>query len=138
MKDLTLTQEDVDALRATGVEAAVLFGSHATGHATEESDVDVGVLLTAHGREQRLRDYHAFFSRVYDIFAARFGDLSGLDVVFLDRAPLELRRHVARHGIVLMESVPGTVARFNDATTMLYADFEPYRELMNRAVLERV
>ena len=120
-----ITVEDQSILEKLGVEAVVLFGSHATDTASKESDFDFGILLNEDGRRKRQQNYHEYYTSVYDVIAARVGDLNGLDVVFLDRAPLELRRHVAMHGKTLMERKAGQTADFNTQTILLYADFEP-------------
>lgn len=133
-----LSQNDQDSLKELGTDALVLFGSHATNTASEASDYDFGVLLNEKGRKMRYKNYHEFYTAIYDILADKFGDLNGLDVVFLDLAPLELRRHVALHGIILLENIPGLVADFNAETTLLYADFEPFRKMMNQAVLQHI
>jgi len=138
MSNVNLFDEDKKMLREFGVDAVVLFGSRATGTANDTSDYDFGILLNATGRKRRGENYHEFYSAVYDVFAERFGDLNGLDVVFLDRAPLELRRHVALYGRILMESKLGQVADFNVQTILLFADFEPYRKMFNEAVLKNI
>lgn len=133
-----LTDEDKYILRSLGVDAVILFGSYATGTATDSSDYDVGILINSAGRRKRKENYHKYYTAIYDLLAERFGDLQGLDVVFLDQAPLELRRHVLFHGKILMENKQGQVMHFNDQTMLLYADFEPYREMMHQAVLAHI
>ena len=135
---MELPIEDQFNLMDLGVDAVILFGSHATGADDKNSDLDFGILLNEQGLRQRHENYHAYYTAVYDVLASRFGDLKGLDVVFLDRAPLELRRHVALYGQVLMEKYPGQVADFNTQSVLLYADFEPYRVMMNQAVLAHI
>ncbi len=138
MEQITLSESDMLDLAALGVEAVVLFGSRATGTASDMSDYDIGVLLSADGHAKRRADYARYRDSMYDIFADRFGDRNGLDLVFLDRAPLELRRHVSKYGRVLMETSRRVVERFNLATDLQYADFEPYRTMLNKAVFEHI
>lgn len=138
MKNIQISEEDQSKLKQLGADAVVLFGSYATNTASKNSDLDFGILLNDEGRSRRRENYHDYYTSVYDVFAGQFGDLNGLDIVFLDRAPLELRRHVALYGKILMELKSGYVADFNAQTILLYADFEPYRKMLNDAVLKHV
>lgn len=47
MEHITLSEADIQNLAALGIEAVVLFGSRATGTASDTSDYDFGVLLNA-------------------------------------------------------------------------------------------
>lgn len=138
MEEITLTNQDKLSLQNLAVDAVVLFGSRATGDAGINSDYDFGVLLGKKGYTKRRENYHQYYTAVYDIFAERFGDLKGLDIVFLDQAPLEMRRHILYHGKALMETSAGQLADYNAQSILLYADFEPYRRMMNKAVLDRI
>lgn len=63
-------------LLAPGVSAVVLFGSWSVGLTTNRSDYDFGVLLDREGYGRCRRNYHEYYSAVYDIFSERFGDLA--------------------------------------------------------------
>ena len=88
------------------VQAALLFGSHATGRARAESDVDVAVLLqaapTSTNRKQLLMS-----------LAGALGKELGsdrLDLVLLNDAPPKLAFHVLKHGIVAFDRDSGVSA----------------------------
>lgn len=100
MDDSALLQTLTAALRRLpGVELALLFGSRATGRATELSDVDVAVL----GAELDILEVARVLSA-----AAR----CEVDVVRLDRASIPLLGQLVRDAITIHEGSPGAAARW--------------------------
>ncbi|MBI3442247.1 MAG: nucleotidyltransferase domain-containing protein [Candidatus Sungbacteria bacterium] len=128
-----------DRLRQLGVAVLYLFGSHAEGLATSASDIDVGVLFSRNALplpENKTELYNA----LYDVFTDVF-DMSGfrdIDIVFLDRVPLELRFDVITHGQVLFETDPDIRLDFEERVAALYRDFMPLLNEFNRGVLQRI
>ncbi|HVG08750.1 MAG TPA: nucleotidyltransferase domain-containing protein [Thermoanaerobaculia bacterium] len=109
-----------------GIAAAWLFGSVARGTARPDSDVDVGVLF----REDpplTLAGYH------FDLEA----DLQELlllpvQLVVLNRAPVDLAFRVLRDGKLLVNQDPSRRIRFEVRTHNEYWDMEPYWRLYRK------
>src|SRR5690606_16141240 len=81
------------------VQAAFLFGSHATGRARADSDIDVAVLLDA---EFAQANRAGSLRRVIESLAAHLA-ADRLDVVILNDAPPALAFQVLKHGKVAFE-----------------------------------
>lgn len=118
-----------------GVGIVYLFGSHAEGTTGPLSDIDIGVVFTdlTTSRGNTLDVY----SKLYDIFTTIF-QTENLDVVFLERASLELRFDVIQHGQTIFEIEPDFRDAFEHRTVMLYADFKPTLQHFDHAVLARI
>lgn len=122
------------ALASSGeVEAALLFGSHATGRARVDSDIDVAVLLktapTSSTRKQILMSLASALGR--ELRADR------VDLVLLNDAPPKLAFHVLKHGIVAFVRDPVVLHRFRVATYSRHADYEPVERFFRRVTKER-
>lgn len=118
------------------IAAIYLFGSRAQGLARKTSDYDFGVLLqrpVGHGPRRR-----ELYDRLYALFDGLVGEPTNLDIVFLHDAPIHLRQHVIRHGIVLFETDPILRGRFHERTMTETADFEFHRKRFEAATLKRI
>lgn len=125
-------------LQRLGVDAVYLFGSQAEGVAGKTSDIDVGILLKT--PIQKSESITALYNSLFNILSDSF-DMSNfrtMDIVFLDRASLELQFDVIQHGIVLYESSPTVRMDFEERIAMLYRDFYPLLLQFNKAVLEKI
>ncbi len=134
---ITLPQETKDQLRTLGVLALYLFGSRAQGVAGPGSDYDFGVLMQ-HGGSRR---GDALYDALYDLLGPlcpRTLENDVIDIVFLNDAPLELRMHVVRYGIILCESDSLQRGRFEQETMLAYADFKPILDMMDSAILAKL
>lgn len=100
----------VELLRQLGVPFGSLHGSRATGTARSGSDLDVAVWLGDAVDEIELR------SRLAD----------HVDLLVLDRAPLELAGRVAVGGQLIVDQDPPSRVEWQATTRKLYAD-ERYR-----------
>lgn len=78
-----------------GVELFVLFGSRATGDATESSDTDVAALFDRPISAKEELDFFCDVQRLYQT--------DRVDVVVLDKADPVLLKHVALYGRPLYE-----------------------------------
>jgi predicted nucleotidyltransferase len=114
-----------------GIAAAYLFGSVARGTAGPRSDVDVGILyeedppLTLEGLGLRLE-----------------GDLESLlgkpvQVVVLNRAPVDLAVRVLRDGKLLVDRDRTKRIDFEVKTRFELWDLEPYLKMYRRMGSER-
>jgi predicted nucleotidyltransferase len=115
---------DTDALRATGAELVVLFGSRARGRANEHSDADIGVLCAAGGCD---------LDAVHDALRSE----AHIDVVALDDADPLLLHEVAVDGRPLYVSRPGAWEEFRLRAFKLYWDTQWFRDLEARTLRRR-
>ena len=131
-----LHEKTINGLLKLGASTLYLFGSRAEGVARRESDFDFGILLkqpsVIKNGSQKL--YQEFYDLLQDLVPQKVN----LDIVFLDRAPLQLRFHVIGHGQVLFDSDPLRRGYFEERTLSEHADFEPYRRLFEEATLARI
>ncbi len=127
-----------DELCKLDVSVVYLFGSHAEGFAGPASDIDVGVVLS--NSSSLHRDTTKLYQALYDLFTDIFDmrDFRNIDIVFLDRASLELRFDAITHGKVLFEKNADIRLNFEERTAALYRDFKPLLEESNRGVLQRI
>ncbi len=128
METFDFSLEEKSFLAKAGVGALVLFGSRAQGLAGAESDYDVAVI----GGQAEIYD------QLYDLLSKKINRLVNIDIVFLSRAPLELKSHVAAYGQVLFEQSPKEFADFRQRVMIESADFAPLRAIYSGATLARI
>lgn len=126
---VTEVQEWIDVLRPHDVAAAWLFGSRVDGTARENSDHDLAVLL---GHTPTLRELGGLQVAVERIVGTK------VDIVELDRAPLELRAAVVQRGRLLFSDDEPRRVRFATDTLSRWFDFRPVVEELTAAYLHRV
>ena len=126
-----------ETLEALGIDALLLFGSHAQQTATPLSDIDVGVILPP-GRIRSHQRRKEIYDTLYDLLSSHIRQLVTIDIVFLNGAPAELRSHVAKYGMLLYEKTPHSFARFREEVMDQYADFAPLRRLFHNEILARI
>lgn len=128
-------KEKLESLR---VAAVYLFGSQAQGLGGRFSDYDLGVLLKdpklLYDRSQRNKLYDSLLN----IFSEAIGQPVNVDIVFLDEADLVLKFHVVRFGRLIFEADSKRVLDFRHNVLLEHADFEPYRQLFEKATLGRL
>ena len=115
-----------------------LFGCQAEGLDAPKSDIDVGIVVLPDALSSI--NWCELYNALYDVFTDMF-DMSGfrdIDIVFLDRAPLELQFDVITHGQVLFETDPDIRMDFEERVATLYRDFRPLLNEFDRAILQRV
>ena len=106
-----------------------LFGSYATGHAREKSDVDIALYLDPAKKQDQ------FEKRL-----ALIAELSGLlkkeaDVVVLNTASPFLKHVVLKEGMLLFDRDPSKRIDFELKATNEYFDYKPTLELYNQRLL---
>jgi uncharacterized protein len=104
--------------REPDVVVAYVFGSHARGTARPDSDVDVAVLL-AEGSDPARRQV--------ELSAAL---ASGVDVVVLNTAPVELGYRVLRDGVLILDRDERARTNHWVRTVDRYLDAEPLRRVL--------
>lgn len=128
----------VEKMKELQVGLVYLFGSYAEGVAGPGSDIDVGVVVA--DKTLVKGSITEIYDKLFDIFTDVF-DMSNfktIDIVFLDRAPLELCFDVISHGTVLYELSTEFRVDFEERIEALYRDFYPILQEFNRAVLARI
>ncbi len=98
------------------------------------SDVDIGIVFQ---RVPAPQSSGAVYQKLYELFTDLYpGKI--IDIVFLQRAGLELRFDVISHGAVLFEDIPGRHTDFEENTSIMYADFKPILNEYNQVILNRI
>ncbi len=121
-------------LAETPVRFAYLFGSHVTGTARPDSDVDVALLLDEHIRPD---DYLEVTLELARALASASG-LGNLDAVVLNDAPLTLRGRVLRSRVVLFSAdEPGRV-EYESRTLREFTDFDYHASRLDRELLGQI
>jgi len=106
-------RDDVtEALRSAGARFAFVFGSVVEGRAQPHSDLDVAAWWGPAGGSSTAPD-------VWDVVVP-----PGIDLLVLDRAPLELAGRVALRGELLFEDDPVARVRWQADTRRIYFDEE--------------
>ena len=113
-----------------------LFGSFAEDKALPLSDIDIGILLSQKEAADTDIDIGEIYNQLYDILTDIFPS-KHLDIVFLHKAPLELRFDVINHGQIVYESSHDESLDFEEKTMILYADFKPLLKEINEVILNR-
>ncbi|PVY95035.1 nucleotidyltransferase family protein [Actinomycetospora cinnamomea] len=121
--DVPLAERDeiVRLLREAGARFALLHGSRARGTARPDSDVDVAAWWGGEAPAS------------FEVLLP-----SGVDLLVLDTAPLELRGRVAQHGVLLFDDDPPARVRWVATTRKIYADERPRLERNRREFVEGV
>lgn len=135
MLNISQIKLPIEKLRTLKVGLVYLFGSYAEGVAGKLSDIDIGIVFTdqtvVYGNTMEI------YNSLYDIFCGIFGT-GNLDIVFLERASLELNFDVISRGKVLFEKSPDFRVNFEHKIAMFYADFKPILNTFDRAVISRI
>lgn len=113
-----------------GVRLAIVFGSHATGKAGTQSDVDVGLLPS--DPELPLAPELELARRLSLAVDAE------VDLVRLDRDDPFLGFEVARTGRLAVEAAPGLFAAYRADAVSRWFDFEETIAPHRKAYLERL
>ncbi|HEY0782437.1 MAG TPA: nucleotidyltransferase domain-containing protein [Thermoanaerobaculia bacterium] len=130
-----MVDPDVESLLSTvlsalaerhGLAAAYLFGSVARGEGRAGSDLDVGVLYSS---EPPATLDGLGFDLQGDLEAA-VG--RAVDLVVLNRAPIDLVMRVLRDGVILLDRDRSRRIRFEVRSRNEYWDLEPYLRLYRR------
>lgn len=115
------------------VEAALLFGSQATGHARPESDIDIAVLLEeSAARADRL----AVIRTLLEALAARL-PIASVDLVVLNDAPTKLAFLTLKDGQVAFDRTRTPLHRFRVRTYDRHADYAPVERFFREAIKRR-
>ncbi len=112
--------------------AVILFGSHATGRARADSDIDVGVLLADSACSDRLAVLRGIVEDLATNVAA-----DRLHVTILNDAAPVLAYEVLRDGVVVGCADPVALHRFRMRTYRVHADYEHVERLFRARTASR-
>lgn len=132
--NMKLNASQIKRVKDLGISVIYLFGSYAEGKDLPLSDIDIGVVFT--DESALSNSLGEIYNELYDIFTDIFTG-KNIDIVFLQKAGLELRFDVISHGKALYESSSAERLRFEEKTTLLYADFKPLLKEFNETILNR-
>ena len=114
------------AERSEDLVCAYLFGSYARGTADAQSDVDVAVLLAT----EPPRTLDGLHLDLADDLTGALGQR--VDLVVLNRAPVDLIHRVLRDGVLLVERNPSARIRFEVRARNEYFDLLPHLQRYRR------
>ena len=114
-----LLADAVERLRRAGASFAFLHGSRATGAARPDSDVD----LAAWWPDSAPQAFEVELP-------------NGVDLLVLNRAPLELAGRVAASGQLVLDDDPTARVRWLATTRKIYSDEQPRLQRAHREFLE--
>jgi predicted nucleotidyltransferase len=114
-------ERTIDALRAAGASFALLFGSRSRGEAGEGSDIDVAAWWPGTAPAPWAVDVP-----------------DQVDLVVLDRLPLELAGRIALEGTVLFDNDPAARVAWVARTRKIWLDERPRVEAAHHLFLKAV
>jgi len=122
-------------LESLGILAVYLFGSSAEKMASSLSDIDIGIVFYDESVLQR--NTNDIYTKIFDIFTDMIPGQS-IDIVFLQRAGLEIAMDAIQHGQVFYESSADKRLDYEEKVMLLYADFKPILSMFDNAILDRI
>ncbi|MBE3519200.1 MAG: nucleotidyltransferase domain-containing protein [Firmicutes bacterium] len=120
-----------DLCKQHGVSLAVLFGSQATGQATEASDVDLAVLMKHKGRPDDLLSLAGERMEILRELI-RHIESADVDLVILNHADPLLKFQVARTGKPVYQETPGLFSSFCSLAVRQHGDSMVFYRAMER------
>ncbi len=115
------------------VAALYLFGSYAKNRKTEESDIDIAVLIDETGSGKK---YLERLRKEYYEASPRFS-LRPVDIVILNTAPPFLKYQVLKKGRVLIDRKRKFRVAFTEKAITEYLDYKPIQDIYLKAVARR-
>ena len=123
------TAQIAEALAAfPEVVLVYVFGSRATGRASTSSDLDLAVVT------DRGTSWPRFRTDVVTALRPLLGDIA-LDLVNLNRAPVELSNAVLTHGVRIFERSVAERVEFEAHVSGRYGDYLPVLRQQQREIL---
>ncbi|MEM2485211.1 MAG: nucleotidyltransferase domain-containing protein [Candidatus Caldarchaeum sp.] len=118
--------------KETEVLIAYLFGSHASGDQTAESDVDIAVLLST---SHKVLDLDYYLHLVNELSKLLGGDV---DLIILNMAPPLLKHQVIKNGVVVYCRDEKTRIEFEARAEDEYLDFKRVMERYDECFMKMV
>lgn len=132
---LELSKSQIKKLQYLDVSLVYLFGSCAEKKVHPFSDIDIGIVFS--NKKKLKKDMGKIYNELYFLFGNIFRK-KNIDIIFLQKASLELRFDVIRHGRIIYRASEDEKQIFEDRVTMLYMDFKPILSEFNEAILSRI
>jgi|SRR3990172_4162058 len=124
----------IDYFRAKPeVSALYIFGSAAGGMATDESDIDIAVLIDDHKKGRRSYDS---LRKTYYASSPKLS-IRPLDIVILNTASSFLKHRIIKNGRVLFDRDRRLSRRFAGDAIIEYLDYKPIEDICLKAVAGR-
>ena len=130
-----LTKKQIEHLQRSHVNLVYLFGSLAEGKNQPLSDVDIGVVFFS--KFIHRNNFNKVYNELYDIFTNVYPDES-IDIVFLQKAGLELCFDAITNGQILYEFSKDERFQFEEKTNIFFADFNPLLREFDKAIMNRI
>lgn len=128
-----MNKETRKKLKKLGISVVYLFGSKAVGLTTPLSDIDIGIVMKD---SKTLEDTRALYTTLYGLFQELY-PAKKVDIVFLQKSPLQLQYHAIKDGKVLFEDDPGITADYESYVINMNLDFKPVLEYFDKAASMR-
>jgi predicted nucleotidyltransferase len=126
LRDVMGRLSGVLAAEGPALACAYLFGSHARGEAHAGSDIDVAVLFTEDPPRTLAGLHLDLADRLTEAIARP------VDLVVLNRAPVDLAHRVLRDGVLLLERDRSARIRFEVRARNEYFDLLPHIQRYRR------
>ena len=130
-----LTKKQIEHLQKLHVNLVYLFGSLAEGKNQPLSDVDIGVVFFS--KFIHRNNFNKVYNELYDIFTNVYPDES-IDIVFLQKAGLELCFDAITNGQILYEFSKDERFQFEEKINIFFADFNPLLREFDKAIMNRI
>lgn len=114
--------------------AVYLFGSHAKGNPSKDSDIDTAVLL----RKGVRRSVYADAALKYTCDLIRLLKFDHIDIMILNSAGPIARHQVYHHGKLIFCRDKKEALRFKDLSISEYLDFLPFRRRAEERMFKRL
>lgn len=133
---MKLNDSCLEELRSLGVGLVYLYGSHAEGYASPQSDFDVGIVFVDKNLPMDMMEIHG---KLYDIFTEVFpvSFQNDIDLVYLQQTPISFQYSIIQHSSVIYEISPIFRADYEERLVREYLDFKYIKDIFSQALLER-
>ena len=115
-------------LRQSNIDVAYLFGSHATGTQTRDSDIDIAVLLPKKTTPKKRFETRL---QLMELLEKQLGKAIDL-IIINDIKSLFFKYVIVKEGKVIYLKSEERRIDFECRTLSLYFDFQPFLELYNK------
>src|SRR3989338_234350 len=132
MNTISFTNSEKKRLKNLGITCLILFGSQAQRLTHTGSDIDIGILTNPMANRKKIYDM------LFELISDKIKKPIDIDIVFLESAPLEMKEHILRYGVVLFETDGNAFPNFKERAITELADLEPIRKMFEEQILARI
>jgi len=135
MKEVKFNEKQKQAFEKLGVSLVYVFGSQVDGTQNKLSDIDVGVVFDRKSEKRNGDTY----TKLFDIFTDVFSKYKKVDLVFLQDTSLMLQSRVVFGGKLIYQGQDELAeVNYKEFVMKHHADTQYFREMRQRAILERI